>query len=185
VADTETTESQEDTETTADQNGDTPDQPDDPGRSEVDQATEKHLKDLRSENASWRKKLRAAEKEIEGLKTSSATEIEQAVAKARQETLTEATAQANSRIVKAEVMAAAAGKLRDPGDAAVHLDLTNFEVDDNGDVDRKALVEAIDELVKTKPYLAGTRDPDFGRKTPESGTGKSMNDLIKQRLRNR
>lgn len=63
------------------------------------------------------------------------------------------------------------------------LDLSTFKVDDNGEVDGKAIAAAIDELVKTKPYLAangtrGTRDFDAGSRTPAGG-GRSMNDLIR------
>lgn len=188
MADTDTTESQEDTEDTGTQDGDGQDQTTDDkpsGKSEVDQATEKHLTDLRKENAAWRTKLRRAEGELGKLKESSASDIEQARAEARQEALAEATTEANARIVRAEVLAAAGQKLHDPADAVAHLDLTKFEVDDKGEVDRKAITVAIDELVKAKPYLAGVRDPDFGKRTPASKTGSSMNDLIKQRMARR
>lgn len=183
MADTDTeTESQEDTDNDGTQDG-AEDQNTDQPRSEVDTATEKHLADLRKENASWRTKLRRAETELGKLKESSATEIEKAKAEARQEALAEATTEANARIVRAEVIAAAARKLQDPADAVAHLDLSKFEVGDNGEVDRKALSAAIDELLKEKPYLGGVRDPDFGRRTPGTKAGTSMNDLIKQRMR--
>lgn len=184
MADTdETTESQEDTDNESAQDGGDQNGEKANGKSEVETATEKHLTDLRKENASWRTKLRKAETELGKLKESSASEIETARAEARQEALTEATAEANNRIVRAEVLAAAGRKLHDPADAAAHLDLKKFEVDENGEVDRKAIAAAIDELVKTKPYLAGVRDPDFGKRTPASSSGSSMNDLIKQRMR--
>lgn len=61
---------------------------------------------------------------------------------------------ANARILRAEVKAAAAGKLADPGDAARFLDLSRFEVDENGDVDTDEIAEAITELIESKPYLA-------------------------------
>lgn len=183
MADTETTESQEDTETeTGTQDGDGQDQNGKPA-SEVDTATEKHLGDLRKEAASYRTKLRKSEAAFADFKASTASEIEKAKAEARQEALTEATTEANARIVRAEVIAAAARKLQDPADAVAHIDLKKFEVDDKGDVDRKAIGDAIDELVKSKPYLAGTRDPDFGARTPATGGSKSMNELIKQRMR--
>lgn len=61
---------------------------------------------------------------------------------------------ANARIVKSEVKAAAKGVLADPADAYKFLDLTQFEVDDDGNVDEDEIADAIDELVKEKPYLA-------------------------------
>lgn len=182
MADTDTAESQEDNGTEDGAQDDAADQ-NTGGRSEVDQATEKHLGDLRKENASWRTKLRKAETELGKLKETSATAIEQARAEARQEALSEATAEANARVARAEVIAAAAKKLQDPSDAVAHLDLSKIEVDEKGEVDRKAINAAIDQLVKDKPYLAGVRDPDFGRRTPGEKTGKSMNELIKQRMR--
>jgi hypothetical protein len=189
VAETETTESQEDTETTTDtQDGAGNDQNTSNGdskkpTSEVDTATEKHLGDLRKENAQWRTKLRKAETELGKLKQSKASEIETARAEARQEAVAEATAEANARIVRAEIIAAAGRKLQDPSDAVAHLDASKYEVDEKGDVDRKVIAADIDELVKSKPYLAGTRDPDFGARTPAGGGAKSMNELIKQRMR--
>ncbi|MET7395611.1 hypothetical protein ABZS66_19185 [Dactylosporangium sp. NPDC005572] len=74
----------------------------------------------------------------------------------RREAATAATDKANARIVRSEVKAAATGKLSDPKDALVHLDLGQFEVDDDGDVDEDAIAEAIDDLLKKKPYLAAT-----------------------------
>lgn len=71
-------------------------------------------------------------------------------AEARREVL----AEANQRILRSEVKAAAAGKLADPGDALRLLDLTTFEVDDDGAVDEDEVADAIDDLLKRKPYLA-------------------------------
>lgn len=61
---------------------------------------------------------------------------------------------ADRRIVRSEVKAAAKGVLADPKDALTFLDLDQFEVDENGDVDEDDIVEAIAELVEKKPYLA-------------------------------
>jgi len=65
-----------------------------------------------------------------------------------------ALAKANQRILKAEIRAAAAGKLADPADALRYLDLSDFEVGPDGEVDASAMNEAIEALVKSKPYLA-------------------------------
>lgn len=61
---------------------------------------------------------------------------------------------ANERILKAEIRAAAAGKLNDPKDALSFIDLSAFEVGADGEVDGDAVAAAIDDLIKTKPYLA-------------------------------
>lgn len=65
-----------------------------------------------------------------------------------------ALAKANERILKAEVRAAAAGKLADPADALRFLDLSALEVGADGEVDGDAVAAAINDLIKTKPYLA-------------------------------
>jgi hypothetical protein len=72
----------------------------------------------------------------------------------RREALATATRSANERILRAEVKAAAAGKLADPADAIRFLDLSTIDIDDDGTVDPDQVVEAIADLVKNKPYLA-------------------------------
>ncbi|OQQ32272.1 hypothetical protein A6411_10725 [Prescottella equi] len=70
------------------------------------------------------------------------------------------TSRANRRIISAEVRAAAATKLADPSDAHKFLDLDQFEVGEDGEVDQDEIADAIDDLLKDKPYLAaqgGTR----------------------------
>lgn len=84
-----------------------------------------------------------------------------------------AMAKANERIVRAEVKAAAAGKLADPADAYRFLDLSQFEVDDDGNLDADEVTEALDDLIQRKPYLAaqgGTTKRFQG--TVESGARK-------------
>ena len=66
----------------------------------------------------------------------------------------EALAQANERILRSEVKAAAAGKLADPADALRLLDLSAFEVDDDGTIDEEEIADAIDALLTAKPYLS-------------------------------
>ncbi|MFG3492997.1 hypothetical protein [Streptomyces sp. NPDC047972] len=85
-----------------------------------------------------------------------------------------ALARVNDRILRAEVKAAAAGKLADPADAYRFLDLTRLEVDADGNVDSDEVADAIDDLIKTKPYLAaqgGTPRPRF-QGTADSGARK-------------
>lgn len=77
----------------------------------------------------------------------------------RQEAERAATAKANARIVRAEVRAAAAGRLADPADALQFLDLSQFEVDDDGNVDTDEITDAIADLLQRKPYLAAQTQP--------------------------
>ncbi len=73
----------------------------------------------------------------------------------------EALAAADQRILKAEVRAAAAGKLADPQDALRFVDTSAFEVGKDGEVDAAAIAAAIDALVASKPYLAASDGARF------------------------
>jgi hypothetical protein len=108
---------------------------------------------LKATLAAERRARAAAEREANKLRDEHATDAEKAVAAAREEGRREALGQVAGRMVEAEVRAAAAGKLADPADAIRLLDLTGF-VDDAGEIDGKAIVAAVDELVEAKPYLA-------------------------------
>lgn len=84
----------------------------------------------------------------------------------------EALSKANERILKSEIKAAAAGKLADPTDALALLDLSQFEVNDSGEVDASEIADAIEDLISRKPHLAakavrrfqGTADGGAARK---------------------
>lgn len=94
-------------------------------------------------------------------------EAEHAAAVEAQRIKDEALAVANQRILKAEVRAAAAGKLADPQDALRFLDLSEFEVGSDGEVDGTAVTAAISDLIEKKPYLA-VQD---GRRFPGDADG--------------
>lgn len=61
---------------------------------------------------------------------------------------------ANNRIRSMSLKLAAKGKLSDPSDASKFIDMSEFDVDDDGEVDEDAISAAVDALVKSKPYLA-------------------------------
>ena len=87
----------------------------------------------------------------------------------------EALSVANQRILKAEVRATAAGKLSDPADALRFLDLSDFEVGSDGEVDSSQIAKAIDDLISTKPYLAA----QGGQRFQGSADGGARNDANK------
>jgi len=67
----------------------------------------------------------------------------------------EAIAEANQRVIRSEVKAAAVtAQFNDPADALQYIDLTQFEVDDDGNVDPEEIADAISDLLSKKPYLA-------------------------------
>lgn len=105
-----------------------------------------------------RDRRKALEGELEKLRAPSAPkqdgEQQPDVDAIRREATQQAVKAANERILKAEIKAAAAGKLADPGDALRLLDVSNFEVDADGNVDADEIAEAIDGLLRSKPYLS-------------------------------
>ncbi len=130
------------------------------------------------------KRAKAAEAELEKVRLANASAEEKAIAAAKAEGRTEALATANVRLVRAEVKAAAGGVLQDPEDAVRLLDLTEFEVDDDGEVDTKAITAAVRRLAESKPYLAVGAKPTAlpgGGATPSQGF--SMDDLIRRKAR--
>ncbi|GAA0989223.1 hypothetical protein Q7689_09765 [Nocardiopsis tropica] len=103
-----------------------------------------------------------------------------------------ATAKANTRLLRAEVRAVAAGKLSDPKDALKFLDLDQFEVGEDGDVDTQEITDAIEGLLASKPYLAaatakrfqGTGDGGAARKAarPEQLTRDDVKRMSPQQI---
>lgn len=154
------------------------DPPADPPVTDPDlgEAGKKALENERKARRDAERRAKEREEELEQLRRSQMDEQERAVADARDEGKKEATAAVNTRLVSAEVRAAAAKKgLTDPADAVRLLDLDQFDVDDNGDVDASAIEAALTALVESKPYLtSGSATPpppgiDQGARTPAPG----------------
>jgi len=75
---------------------------------------------------------------------------------------------ANQRIVRAEVKGAAAALFNDPADALQFIDISSFDVDDDGEVDPDEINAALSELLAKKPYLAKISAPrGGGKRIPE------------------
>lgn len=90
----------------------------------------------------------ALQAKLDGREAEHAAEQQKATAKA------EALEAANQRILRSEIKAAAKGVLADPADAYKFLDMSQFDVTDDGDVDDAAIATALEDLIKSKPYLA-------------------------------
>ncbi|WUI02102.1 hypothetical protein OHR68_09930 [Spirillospora sp. NBC_00431] len=119
-------------------------------------AGEKALKAEKEKRRKAAEQLREARAELERLRNGD-DKAAQAAAEAEKAAITKA----NTKILRAEVKAAAAGKLANPALAVKLLDLNRFEVDDNGDVDAAELADAIDELLRDEPYLAAEKPKRF------------------------
>ncbi|MDX2566079.1 hypothetical protein PV413_19620 [Streptomyces scabiei] len=141
------------------------DQDDDKGGSDddadpdgADQLGDKGKRALASMKGKWRserEKRKALEQQL--AEKDGADEAEQA----RRKTEADAVARANARILKAEIRAAAKGRLNDPKDALTFLDLGQFEVGEDGEIDSEEIEDAIDDLLKNKPYLAAATAKRF------------------------
>ena len=115
-------------------------------------------KALDAMKAKWKdadKALKAAASEVASLKaTAEGREAEHKAEQDNQKVRDDALNAANERILKAEVRAAAAGKLADPADALRFLELSSIEVGEDGEIDAATVASAIDDLIASKPYLA-------------------------------
>ena len=119
-------------------------------------------------------KVDELEKQIAALQ---GKEAEYEAARKEQAVKDEALAAANQRILKAEVRAAASGKLADPADALRYLDLSKFTVTDDGSVDSQAIANSIGELLEQKPYLGKpSKHPRVrtSRRPAEHGTATAI-----------
>jgi hypothetical protein len=114
-------------------------------------AAKQTIESLKSEAAEYRRKLRKAEHELERTRTESLSDHERAVAEAEQRGRAAADAEHGRKLLEAQVLAAAAGKLRDPQDAIRYLNLEELLELDEGD---RKIGDRIAELVKEKDYLA-------------------------------
>lgn len=125
-------------------------------------AGKKAIDAMKSERNQAREEAKNLKAELEALRArDEGREAEYQAELERQRVKDEALAEANQRILKAEVRAAAAGKLADPTDALQFIDLSSFEVSSDGVTDAAVIVQAIDELLKDKPYLAAQSGSRF------------------------
>ena len=135
-----------------------------------------HVRDLRRENSG----LRARMKDADG---SASKAIADAVAKIKQEgdeVLTKTQQQANERIMRAELKAAALKAGMVDLDGLKLADLSQVKLTEDGDVD--GADELMETLKKSKPYLFGvktdtstTKNPP-PPKSPEARNAKDMTD---------
>lgn len=94
---------------------------------------------------------------------------EKAIDVARREAAAEATAKANTRLVAAEFRIAAAKRVKDPRIAAKLVDLSDVEVNEDGEVDSEGITNALDALLDEYPDLAPSR---FEGTADQGGKGK-------------
>jgi len=127
------------------------------GEQALGDAGKKALDAMKAQRNAERVKARAAETKLAELTAAAALRDkpveEQALEAARAEARAETSKAANGRILKSELKAAAKGKLADPSDAHLYINLDDFTVSDDGEIDSDALSDAIDDLLTRKPHL--------------------------------
>jgi len=125
------------------------------GAEALGDAGKKALDAMKAQRKAALDEAKAAKAERDALKAQlEGRDAEYAAEQEKQRVKDEALAAANKRILSAELRAAAKGKLADPTDAALYIDLNEFEVSDEGEVDSDALASAIDDLIARKSHLA-------------------------------
>lgn len=125
------------------------------GQQALGDAGKKALDAMKAERNAERQARKALEDQISELRAKvEGREAEHAKAVEAQRVKDEALAAANARILKAEIRAAAAGKLNDPTDALRYIDTSAFEVDADGNVNADDIAAAVSSLIQSKPYLA-------------------------------
>lgn len=129
-------------------------------------AGKRALDAMKSERNTARQEAAAAKAEADLLKAQIAGKesehrAAQEAQRLRDEARIEADKRANERILKADIRAAAAGKLSDPSDALRYFDLSSFEVKEDGSTDEAAIAKAVENLVKERPYLAAASAPKW------------------------
>jgi hypothetical protein len=153
------------------------------GADALGDAGKKALDAMKAQRKAAEARARELQAERDALKAQlEGREAEHAAEQERQRVKDEALAAANRRILSAELKAAAKGKLADPTDAGLYINLDEFEVSDDGDVDTDALVAAIDDLLARKSHLAADKRrfdgaADQGAQVPQRLTQLSAADL--------
>jgi hypothetical protein len=116
--------------------------------------------------------LKAKAAKLAEYEAQNATELEKAMKKAADEARADVTGKTNTRLVRAEVKAAAAALgFHNPAVAATQLadKFAAIKVDDTGDVDEVAVKALVEQLAKDEPYLVKT---GTGRPQPLPGQGQ-------------
>jgi len=144
----------------------------DPGKRALD-AMKAERNAAKAEAAQVKAAMEALQAQIAGREAEHKAAVE--AQRVRDEALSAATAQANKRILAAEIKAAAAGKMADPADALRYIDTSSFEVGDDGATDSAAIAKAVQDLLTAKPYLGAATAPVFGQ--VDAGVRNGANQL--------
>jgi hypothetical protein len=160
------------TNVTDDETSEEPEQPDDgSGDDNEPESGPNEADELRKALALERRERKRVATELEDLRRNSLSESERAVAEAHAAGRSEALGEVSTKLLAAEVRARAADKSVDPDAVVALLDLTRFEADEDGAIDTVAIGAAIDDLLRSKPYLAKPADNGKPPRAPQGTRG--------------
>jgi hypothetical protein len=123
------------------------------------------------------KRARKAERDLATALAATQTDAEKATATAVDEAKKEVATGYRTRILEAEVLAAAGGRLHNPADAIAFLDLTELDPDTDPTELRATITAAIDAMLKERPYLRSPKtsgDADGGAKPKPATDDKDL-----------
>ena len=153
----ESSEDEDESEDSSDDSDDSDeeDEEDPDGAEDLGDKGKNALRAMKDRVKASKKAEREAKAELQRLKASAGkSEDEQKAQAEREQREAEILKKADERIIRSEIKSAAAGKLQNPALAIRLLDISDFEVDEDGNVDEDEIAEAIDELLEREPYLA-------------------------------
>ena len=116
----------------------------------------------KAESASLRSRVGELEQLLQRTQEEAMSENEKATAKAVKDAIAQVEAQYQDRLKAERLIRMASGKLADPADVISLIDTSDIDVDDEA-----AMLEAIDRLVESKPYLAAKQQ----RQVPQIDQG--------------
>lgn len=146
-----------------DEDQDDSEEPEDDGESELGDAGKRALDRMKAKYKAERKRRRELESQRTEKKESGSDDEESDPEKIREQARTEAETEATKRVKRAEIKAAIANKVVDPALAVSLIDVDDIDLDDDGNPDEDGIADAVDDLLKKKPYLAA-----------QSGKGQSF-----------
>lgn len=127
------------------------------------------FEELRKQARKWEARAKSnaqAAKELDDLRKQSMDETQRAIAEAVEKTRTEVLGQVGSKLVAAEIRAAATGRKTDVDALIDGVNLSRF-LNEDGDPDRESINEWLDKVAP-----AGTADDDSKPSAPDLGQGK-------------
>lgn len=137
----------------------------------------------------WKERAKTAEDALKGVRAErdealakladmDKTPEEQALAAAKREGVSEATATVHSAAAKAvaaqALIAEAKGRLADPSDAVAFLDVSDFRVGDDFTVDAEAISAAVSDLLTRKPHLKAAQGGAPAPVVPPAGIDQGV-----------